>query len=114
MPTPEVATEDRLLKKTFPGMGRTQRRCSSALADWVRATLVEALFGLGQAAKSEAEFAIAKKSAPEPWMINVMEEQLAKVLLRSPDRQSGGPIRGWTPVELLSRREGLRKHRDQA
>ena len=25
-----------------------------------------------------------------------------------------GPSRGWTPVELLSRREGLRKHRDQA
>ena len=25
-----------------------------------------------------------------------------------------GASRGWTPVELLSRREGLRKHRDQA
>jgi len=46
---------------------------------WVRATLVEALFGLGNAAKSEAEFAIAKKGAPKPWMINTTEEQLAKL-----------------------------------
>jgi hypothetical protein len=33
---------------------------------WVRATLVEALFDLG-------------KAAPEPWMINTTEEQLAKL-----------------------------------
>ena len=46
---------------------------------WIRATLIEALFGLGKAAESEAEFAIAKKSAPEPWMINTTEEQLAKL-----------------------------------
>lgn len=46
---------------------------------WVRATLVEALFGLGKAAQSEVEFAIAKEAAPEPWMINTTEEQLAKL-----------------------------------
>jgi MAP3K TRAFs-binding domain len=46
---------------------------------WVRATLVEALFGLGNAAKSEVEFAIAKKAAPEPWMIDTTQEQLAKL-----------------------------------
>src|SRR2546430_6628086 len=46
---------------------------------WVRATLVEALLGLGKAAESEAQFAIAKKAAPEPWMINTTEEQLAKL-----------------------------------
>ena len=46
---------------------------------WVRATLVEALFGLGKAAQSEVEFAIAKEVAPEPWMINTTEEQLAKL-----------------------------------
>lgn len=46
---------------------------------WVRATLVEALFGLGKAAESEAQFAIARKVAPEPWMINTTEEQLAKL-----------------------------------
>jgi hypothetical protein len=46
---------------------------------WVRATLVEALFGLGKAAESEAEFAVAKTAALEPWMINTTEEQLAKI-----------------------------------
>ena len=46
---------------------------------WVRATLVEALFGLGKAAESEAQFATAKKVAPERWMINTTEKQLAKL-----------------------------------
>jgi hypothetical protein len=46
---------------------------------WVRATLVEALFGLGNAAESEAEFATAKKVAPATWMIHTTEEQLAKL-----------------------------------
>ena len=46
---------------------------------WIRATLVEALFGLGKAAQSEVEFTIAKEVAPEPWMINTTEEQLAKL-----------------------------------
>ena len=46
---------------------------------WIRATLVEALFGLGRAAESEVEFTIAKEVAPEPWMINTTEEQLAKL-----------------------------------
>jgi hypothetical protein len=46
---------------------------------WVRATLAEALFGLGDMAKSEAEFAIAKKAAPERWMIDTTEEQLTKL-----------------------------------
>jgi Domain of unknown function (DUF6398) len=46
---------------------------------WVRATLVEALFGLGKAAESGAEFVVAKKAALEPWMINTTEEQLAKL-----------------------------------
>ena len=41
--------------------------------------MIEALFGLGKVAESEAEFAIAKKSAPEPWMTNTTEEQLAKL-----------------------------------
>src|SRR5215510_6894443 len=46
---------------------------------WVRATLAEALFGLGNTAKSEAEFAIAKKVGPEQWMIDTTQEQLAKL-----------------------------------
>jgi hypothetical protein len=46
---------------------------------WVRATLVEALLGLGKAAESEAEFAVAKREALEPWMISTTEEQLAKL-----------------------------------
>jgi hypothetical protein len=40
---------------------------------------LEALFGLGKAAESEAQFATAKKVAPEPWMINTTEDQLAKL-----------------------------------
>jgi MAP3K TRAFs-binding domain len=46
---------------------------------WVRATLVEALLGLGKAAESESEFAVAKRKALEPWMIGTTEEQLAKL-----------------------------------
>ena len=46
---------------------------------WVRATLVEALFGLGKTAESEAQFAIAKKVAPATWMIHTTDEQLAKL-----------------------------------
>src|SRR5262249_51562042 len=46
---------------------------------WVRATLVEALLGLGNTAKSEAEFAIAKNTGPKQWMINTTQEQLAKL-----------------------------------
>src|SRR5262249_51550857 len=45
---------------------------------WVRATLVEALFGLGNTAKSEAEFVIARKVAPEQWMIDTTQERLSK------------------------------------
>jgi hypothetical protein len=46
---------------------------------WVRATLVEALFGLGKAAESEAEFAVAKSAALESWMISTTDEQLTKL-----------------------------------
>jgi Tetratricopeptide Repeats-Sensor len=46
---------------------------------WVRATLVEALLGLGNNAQSESEFAVAKKVGPERWMINTTEEQLTKL-----------------------------------
>jgi hypothetical protein len=34
---------------------------------------------LGNTAKSEAEFVIAKKVAPEQWMIDTTQEQLAKL-----------------------------------
>ena len=61
------------------GVRGETRDKKSAEEYWVRATLVEALFGLGKAAQSEVEFAIAKEVAPEPWMINTTEEQLAKL-----------------------------------
>jgi hypothetical protein len=44
---------------------------------WVRASRVEALFGLGRTAESESEFEAAKKVATEGWMIRTTEEQLA-------------------------------------
>jgi hypothetical protein len=46
---------------------------------WVRATLVEALLGLGNTARSETEFAVAKRVGPEQWMIDTTEEQLTKL-----------------------------------
>jgi hypothetical protein len=61
---------------------------------WVRATLAEALLGLGNAAKSEAEFAVAKKVSPDPWIINTTEEQLAKLRsLQRPRSEHRGPPR---------------------
>jgi hypothetical protein len=66
----------RLLSEGIKSTSEDRRRYEEY---WIRATLVEALFGLGEVAKSEAEFAIAKRAALEPWMINVTEEQLAKV-----------------------------------
>jgi hypothetical protein len=46
---------------------------------WVRATLVEALRGMGRAAESEAAFVAAKQMAPEQWMVESTEEQLRKL-----------------------------------
>jgi len=66
----------RLLAEGIKGEDENKRRKEEY---WVRATLVEALFGLGDTAKSEAEFAIAKKAAPEQWMIDTTEEQLTKL-----------------------------------
>ena len=66
----------RLLAEGIKGEDENKRREEEY---WVRATLVEALFGLGNTAKSEAEFALAKKAAPEQWMIDTTEEQLTKL-----------------------------------
>ena len=66
---------ERLLAEGIRGEGNDKKREEY----WVRATLVEALLGLGDAAKSEAEFAIAKKADPEPWMLDTTEVQLAKI-----------------------------------
>jgi len=46
---------------------------------WVRAALVEALFGLGNTDKAEAEFTVAKKTAPAPWMVETTREQLTRL-----------------------------------
>jgi hypothetical protein len=66
----------RLLAEGIKGENEDKRREEEY---WVRATLVEALFGLGNTAKSEAEFVIAKKVGPEQWMIDTTQEQLAKL-----------------------------------
>jgi MAP3K TRAFs-binding domain len=66
----------RLLSEGVKGASEERRREEEY---WIRATLVEALFGLGDVAKSEAEFAAAKQGHPETWMIATTEEQLTKL-----------------------------------
>ena len=66
----------RLLAEGIKGENEKKRREQEY---WVRATLVEALLGLGNTAKSEAEFAIAKNTGPKQWMINTTQEQLTKL-----------------------------------
>ena len=48
---------------------------------WIRATVVEALFGLGRGAEGDAAFKAAQqmKPTPEPWMIESTESQLGKL-----------------------------------
>ena len=43
---------------------------------WVRATLAEALFGLGQHAEADAALTDAKQMAPESWMADSTQQQL--------------------------------------
>jgi hypothetical protein len=66
----------RLLSKGIKGESEDKRREEEY---WVRVTLAEALFGLGDTAKSDAEFAVAKKAGPEQWMIDTRKEQLDKL-----------------------------------
>jgi hypothetical protein len=75
---------------------RVLRMCQTMLADgikgetkrskaeqeyWVRATIVEALFGLGRRDEYEAAYAEAKQMDPPPeaWMISSTDEQLKKL-----------------------------------
>ena len=46
---------------------------------WVRATVVEALAGLGRIDESATAFEAAKHMAPEPWMIDATEQQVGKL-----------------------------------
>lgn len=46
---------------------------------WLRATLIEALTGIGESARAEAEKAVAIKDAPEAWMPGSLQEQLEKL-----------------------------------
>jgi hypothetical protein len=46
---------------------------------WLRATLIEALVGIGDSAGAEAEKQAAIKGAPESWMAGSLEEQLEKL-----------------------------------
>lgn len=46
---------------------------------WLRATLIEALAGTGEAARAESEKEVAIKEAPESWMPGTLQEQLEKL-----------------------------------
>ena len=48
---------------------------------WVRATIVEALFGLGRVDESNAAFDAAKNITPTPeaWMVLSTNDQLEKI-----------------------------------
>ncbi len=46
---------------------------------WLRATLIEALLGIGESARAETEKNEAIKEAPEAWMAGSLEDQLAKL-----------------------------------
>ncbi len=82
----------------FVGAGRVRRRvigiCEALLAKgvkddegnagkeemfWLRATLVEALLGTGEAAKAAALKETAVAEAPESWMPDSMNEQIEKL-----------------------------------
>jgi hypothetical protein len=58
---------------------------------WVRATIVEALRGLGRVTESDAAFTAAKAMtpAPEGWMIDSTEEQLGKLKALLPSAAAG-------------------------
>jgi hypothetical protein len=75
----EICT--RLLAEGIKGEDEEEKKAEQY---WVRATLVEALLGLGRIAKSDAEFAIATQAAPEEWMIRTTKNQLAKLRARLP------------------------------
>lgn len=57
---------------------------------WVRATLAEALFGMGQRAEADAELTAARKMAPESWMPESTDQQLA-TLAKLLDPQGAPP-----------------------
>ena len=46
---------------------------------WLKATLVEALFGIGDIAKAETAKEETCKEAPEQWMADTMNEQVSKL-----------------------------------
>jgi hypothetical protein len=73
-----LAICDRLLANGIKG---ETARSKAEEEYWIRATRVEALFGLGSVAESIAalEEAKAMKPAPEAWMIESTESQLAKL-----------------------------------
>jgi hypothetical protein len=63
------------------GIKGESKRSKAEQEYWVRATVVEALYGLGRAAESDAAFTAAKQMNPTPekWMVESTEEQLGKL-----------------------------------
>jgi hypothetical protein len=46
---------------------------------WLRATMIEALVGIGESARAESQKEQAIKEAPEPWMPGTLQRQLEKL-----------------------------------
>ena len=70
-----VACETRLRESIKDEQGRPDAHESF----WVKAALVEALVGLGESARADATKANALAEAPEAWMVQAMDDQLARL-----------------------------------
>jgi hypothetical protein len=68
------------------GIKGESQRAKAEQEYWVRATVVEALYGLGRAAESAAAFTAARQMnpAPEKWMVDSTDEQLGKLIALLP------------------------------
>ena len=51
---------------------------------WIRATLAEAYFGIGDVDKGKRHLATAKSMQPADWMIEAMEMQLENLAMLDP------------------------------
>jgi hypothetical protein len=61
------------------GVKDDQGRSDREATFWVQASLVEALLGSGKVPEANALRGTISVSAPEPWMVETMNEQLAKL-----------------------------------
>jgi tetratricopeptide (TPR) repeat protein len=74
-------------KRLEAGVKDDEGNPDPAATFWLRASLAEALLGSGQPDRARAVRAEAAAEAPEPWMLNTLDEQLAtleKLLAAAP------------------------------